>query len=63
MAVRVADGTRCRELILAGCGGFDAGECVGFGGGGTLDPGDTVVGGGPNIAAVYDGGLVLAGGG
>ena len=51
MAVRVADGTRCRELILAGCGGFDAGECVGFGGGGTLDPGDTEVGGGPDGAA------------
>ena len=63
MSVRVADGTRSRELILAGCGRFDAGECVGFGGGGTLDPSDAVVGGGEDGAAVYDGGLILAGGG
>lgn len=62
MAVRVADGTRSRELILAGCGRFDAGECVGFGGGGTLDPGDTEVGGGEDGPGVYDGCLVLAGG-
>ena len=63
MSVGVPHGTRCRELILAGCGRFDAGECVGFGGGGTLDPGDAVVGGGEDVAAVYDGGLVLTGGG
>ena len=46
MAVRVADGAGSGELILAGCGGFDAGECVGSRRGGTLDPGDTEVGGG-----------------
>ena len=63
MSVRVADGTGSGELILAGCGRFDAGECVGFGGGGTLNPGDTEVGGGEDGAAVYDGGLVLTGGG
>ena len=62
MAVRVADGTRCRELILAGCGGFDAGECVGFGGGGTLDPGDTVVGGGEDgTRTVRHHSLILSG--
>jgi hypothetical protein len=51
LSVRVPHGTRCRELILAGCGRFDAGECVGSGGGGTLDPGDTEVGGGVDGAA------------
>ena len=63
MSVGIPHGTRSRELIQAGCGGFDAGECVGFGGGGTLDPGDTVVGGGEDGTGVYDGCLVLAGGG
>ena len=61
MSVRVADGTRCRELILSGCGRLDAGECIGSGGGGALNPGDTVVGGGEDGTTVYDGGLVLAG--
>ena len=50
MAVDVPHGTGSGELILAGCGRFDAGECVGSGGGGTLDPGDTEVGGGPYMA-------------
>ena len=45
MAVRVPRGAGSGELILAGCGGFDAGECVGSGVGGALDPGDTEVGG------------------
>ena len=61
MAVRVADGAGSGELILAGCGRFDAGECVGSRRGGTLDPGDTEVGGGEDGAAIYGGGLVLTG--
>ena len=62
MSVDIAHGAGSGELILAGCGRFDAGECVGFGGGGTLNPGDTEVGGGEDVAAIYNGGLVLAGG-
>ena len=62
MAVRVPHGAGSGELILAGCGGFDAGECIGSGGGGALDPGHTEVGGGVDVAGIYDGGLVLAGG-
>ena len=50
MAARVADGAGSRELILAGCGRTDAGECVGSGICGTLDPGDTEVGGGEDGA-------------
>ncbi len=46
MAVRVADGAGSGELILAGCGGFDAGKCVGSRRGGASDPGHTEVGGG-----------------
>ena len=61
MAVRVPRGAGSGELILAGCGGFDTGECIGSGRGGTLDPGDTEVGGGVDGAAIYSGGLVLAG--
>ena len=63
MAVGVADGAGSGELILAGCGGFDAGKCVGSRRGGALDPGDTEVGGGVDGAGGYAGGLVLAGGG
>jgi len=51
LSVRVADGAGSGELILAGCGRFDSRECVGFGGGGTLNPGDTEVGGGEDVAA------------
>ena len=65
MAVRVPNWAGSGELILAGCGGFDAGEFVGSRRGGTLDPGDTEVGGGEDEAGagLRNRSLVLAGGG
>ena len=51
MSVGVADGAGSGDLILPGCGRFDAGECVGSGGSGALDPGCTEVGGGVDVAA------------
>ena len=64
MSVEVPRGAGSRELILAGCGRFDAGECVGFGGGGALNPGHTEVGGGEDGAAatINHRGLILSGG-
>ena len=63
MSVEVARGAGSGELILAGCGGFDAGECVGFGGGGALNPGHTEVGGCEDGAGGFKHrGLILTGG-
>ena len=64
MSVGVADGAGCGDLILPGCGRFDAGECVGSGGSGALDPGCTEVGGGvdecPTASIINNRALVLA---